>query len=69
MYKRQVLVTMNQKKTWDELSWELELAEPALILNDGVDYGCRDQLEAAYGLSLIHILTMRNFITMWSISS
>ena len=26
-----VLVTMNQKKTWDELSWELELAEPALI--------------------------------------
>ena len=32
-----VLVTMNQKKTWDELSWELELAEPALILNDGVD--------------------------------
>ena len=44
-----VLVTMNQKKTWDELSWELELAEPALILNDGVDYGCRNQLEAAYG--------------------
>ena len=44
-----VLVTMNQKKSWDELSWELELAEPALILNDGVDYGCRDQLEAAYG--------------------
>ena len=44
-----VLVTMNQKKTWDELSWELELVEPALILNDGVDYGCRDQLEAAYG--------------------
>ena len=44
-----VLVTMNQKKNWDELSWELELAEPALILNDGVDYGCRDQLEAAYG--------------------
>ena len=44
-----VLVTMNQKKTWDELSWELELAEPALILNDGVDYGCRDQLVAAYG--------------------
>ena len=44
-----VLVTMNQKKTCDELSWELELAEPALILNDGVDYGCREQLEAAYG--------------------
>ena len=44
-----VLVTLNQKKTWDELSWELELSNPALILNDGVDYGCRAQLEAAYG--------------------
>ena len=44
-----VLVTMNQKKTWDELSWELELAEPALILNDGIDYGCRPDIEAAYG--------------------
>ena len=44
-----VLVTLNQKKTWDELSWELELAEPALILNDGIDYGCRVELEAAYG--------------------
>ena len=30
-----VLVTVNQKKTWDELSWELGLADPALILNDG----------------------------------
>ena len=47
-----VLVTLNQKKTWDELSWELELAEPALILNDGVDYGCRAELEAAYGPKL-----------------
>ena len=47
-----VLVTMNQKKTWDELSWELELAEPALILNDGIDYGCRAELEAAYGPKL-----------------
>ena len=28
-----VLVTMNQKKTWDELSWELELAEPGIKLN------------------------------------
>ena len=42
-----VLVTMNQKKTWDELSWELELAEPALILNDGVDYGCPAPIGAA----------------------
>ena len=47
-----VLVTLNQKKTWDELSWELELAEPALILNDGIDYGCRAELEAAYGPKL-----------------
>ena len=44
-----VLVTVNQKKTWDEMCWELELADPALILNDGVDYGCCAQLEAAYG--------------------
>ena len=44
-----VLVTLNQKKTWEELEYELGLVEPALILNDGVDYGCRDQLEAAYG--------------------
>ena len=44
-----VLVTLNQKKTWDELEYELGLVEPALILNDGVDYGYRPQLEAAYG--------------------
>ena len=44
-----VLVTLNQKKTWDELEYELGQVEPALILNDGVDYGCRAQLEAAYG--------------------
>ena len=44
-----VLVTLNQKKTWDEMSWELELTDPAVILSDGVDYGCRAQLEAAYG--------------------
>ena len=36
-----VLVTLNQKKTWDELEYELGLVEPALILNDGIDYGCR----------------------------
>jgi long-chain acyl-CoA synthetase len=34
-----VLVTLNQKKTWDELEYELGLVEPALILNDGIDYG------------------------------
>lgn len=43
-----VLVTLNQKKTWEELEYELGLVEPALILNDGIDYGCRAELEAAY---------------------
>ena len=36
-----VLVTLNQKKTWEELEYELGLVEPALILNDGIDYGWR----------------------------
>ena len=44
-----VLVTLNQKKTWEELEYELGLVEPALILNDGIDYGCRPDIEAAYG--------------------
>ena len=44
-----VVVTVNQKKTWPELEYELGLVEPALLFNDGVDYGCREQLEAAYG--------------------
>ena len=44
-----VVVTVNQKKTWPELEYELGLVEPALLFNDGIDYGCRDQLEAAYG--------------------
>ena len=47
-----VLVTLNQKKTWEELEYELGLVEPALILNDGIDYGCRPELEAAYGPKL-----------------
>lgn len=47
-----VLVTLNQKKNWDELEYELGLVEPALILNDGIDYGCRTELEAAYGPKL-----------------
>ena len=47
-----VLVTLNQKKNWDELEYELGLVEPALILNDGIDYGCRVELEAAYGPKL-----------------
>ena len=44
-----VLVPMNQRKSWEELSHELELVEPAAILTDGEDYGNREQLEAAYG--------------------
>ena len=47
-----VLVPLNQKKTWEELEYELGLVEPALILNDGIDYGCRAELEAAYGPKL-----------------
>jgi len=47
-----VLVTLNQKKNWDELEYELGLVEPALILNDGIDYGWRAELEAAYGPKL-----------------
>ena len=47
-----VLLTLNQKKTWDELEYELGLVEPALILNDGIDYGYRAELEAAYGPKL-----------------
>ena len=44
-----VVVTVNQKKTWPELEYELGLVEPTLLFNDGIDYGCREQLEAAYG--------------------
>ena len=47
-----VLVTLNQKKTWEELEYELGLVEPVLILTDGIDYGCRAELEAAYGPKL-----------------
>ena len=47
-----VVVTLNQKKTWEELEYELGLVEPVLILNDGIDYGCRAELEAAYGPKL-----------------
>ena len=47
-----VLVTLTQKKTWEELEYELGLVEPVLILNDGIDYGCRAELEAAYGPKL-----------------
>ena len=34
-----VVVTINQKKTWPELEYELGLVEPSLIVNDGIDYG------------------------------
>ena len=48
-----VLVPLNQHKSWAEMSHELELVEPVAILTDGVDYGNKEQLEAAYG-SLLH---------------
>ncbi len=44
-----VLVTLNYKKTWPELEYELGLVEPALIFEDGIDYGYRAELEQAYG--------------------
>ena len=44
-----VLVTLNYKKLWAELQYELELIEPALIFNDGIDYGYRKELEEEYG--------------------
>ena len=44
-----VLVLLNQHKSWDELSYELGLVDPAAILTDGDDYGFNDQLKAAYG--------------------
>ena len=44
-----VVVTINQKKTWPELEYELGLVKPSLIVNDGIDYGCRPDIEAAYG--------------------
>ena len=43
-----VVVTLNQKKTWPELEYELGLSEPALIFTDGIDYGYADELKAAY---------------------
>ena len=42
-----VLVTLNQKKTWNELESELNISEPALIFTDGIDYGYEEQLKAA----------------------
>ena len=44
-----VLVLLNQRKSWDELSYELQLVEPAAILTDGEDYGCNAEVQAAYG--------------------
>ena len=44
-----VIVTLNQKKTWPELEYELGLSEPALIFTDGIDYGYAEELKAAYG--------------------
>ena len=47
-----VIVTLNQGKSWAELEYELGMVEPDLIFNDGIDYGCRAQLEALYGARL-----------------
>ena len=44
-----VIVPMNQRKSWDELRRELELVEPSAILTDGDDYGCNEEMQAAYG--------------------
>ena len=44
-----VLVLLNQRKSWEELQYELELVEPAAILTDGEDYGCNEEMQAAYG--------------------
>ena len=44
-----VIVTLNQRKTWPELEYELGLSEPALIFTDGIDYGYAEELKAAYG--------------------
>ena len=44
-----VIVPMNQRKSWEELRRELELVEPSAILTDGDDYGCNEEMQAAYG--------------------
>ena len=44
-----VLAPLNQRADWGELQTQLELAQPAAILSDGVDHGCAEQLQAAYG--------------------
>ena len=44
-----VLAPLNQRADWGELQTQLELAQPAAILSDGVDYGRAEQLQAAYG--------------------
>ena len=56
-----VLVLLNQRKSWDELSYELELVEPDAILTDGDDYGFNEQLQAAYGSILRPMDGFRSF--------
>lgn len=46
-----VLVLLNQRKSWDELSYELGLVEPAAILTDGDDYGFNAELKAPTAIS------------------
>ncbi len=44
-----VVVPLNQRKSWEELHCELELVEPTMILTDGEDHGCNEEVQAAYG--------------------
>lgn len=44
-----VVVPLNYGNLWDEVRYELALTEPAAILTDGIDYGYREQLNAACG--------------------
>lgn len=50
-----VIAPLNQRSQWDELEYELGLLEPAAILDDGVDHGCRAELCTAYGAKLLPI--------------
>ena len=43
-----VIVPLNQRKSWEELQYELEMVEPSLILTDGEDYGCNEQMQNAF---------------------
>ena len=48
-----IQIPLNQYKRWEELSYELDLVEPDLILWDGASYPWRDQLLARWGGKLL----------------